>query len=124
MAPATRSSTELRYVPHTGARIDGEHDGGGVVPPVFVGKRVDARQRAGPQLEVLAYGVNQFIVVSLAAMAVDLHVGVDVDRRDTREINSVFVLLACHCAESTEYDEFRRNLVICRLSAKPQPSGA
>ncbi len=84
----------VRYMPHAGARINGEDDRRGVVPPVLVGERVDARQCAGSTLEVLTHRVDQFVVVGLVAVPVDLHVGVDVDGSDPIEIDSVLVLLA------------------------------
>ncbi len=86
----------VRLVAHRRARVDGEHHRGGVVPAVLVGQRVDARQRARLHLEVLADGVDELVVIGLAAVAVDLHVGVDVDGRDAVEIDSVFVFLARH----------------------------
>ena len=104
----------VRHVPHSRARVYGEDHRGGVVPPVLVGQRVDARQRTGPHLEVLTYGVDQLVVVGLAAVPIDLDVRVDVDGRDAVEIDSVLVLFAPHCAESTVVDGFQPNFVIGR----------
>ncbi len=56
----------------------------------------------GP-LEVLADGLDELVVVGLVAVAVDLHMGVDVDGRDRIEIDSVFVLFAGHCGPRPVY---------------------
>ena len=83
-------------MPHARACVDGEDHRCSVVPAVLVGERIDARQRARPTLEVPTYRVDQFIVVGLVAVAIDLHMRVDVDGRDPLEIDSVFVLFAGH----------------------------
>ena len=84
------------HMPHPGSRVDGEDHRGRVALPVVVSQGVDTGQRARRHLEALFCSGDQFVVGRLLVVAVDLHVRMDVDGRDTVEIDSVLVLLPRH----------------------------
>jgi len=75
----------------SGLGINGEHHRSGVVPSVMLGKIVDAADPIRSEVEVAIGGRREFVVVGTPALGVDFHMGVNVDRVESGEVDTELV---------------------------------